>query len=69
MWWNVMAPRLNSFDMLYNLAVATRNGMARLGPAPSSRRFALAVARTFTAAIAGCLYKSMPGAGGFKHFC
>ena len=62
LWWNVMVPRLNPFDALYNLAVAKRKGMLQLGPAPSPRRFAQGMAGTFMAVIAGCLYGSMPEA-------
>ncbi len=62
LWWNVTVPRLNPFDALYDLAVAKRKGMPRLGPAPAPRRFAQGMAGTFMAAIAGCLYGSMHGA-------
>jgi hypothetical protein len=51
LWWNVVFPRLNPFDALYNRFVAVRRGLAPLGPAPGPRRFAQAMAGTFMLAI------------------
>ncbi len=51
LWWNVVLPRLNPFDALYNHLVAKPKGLPRLGPAPSPRRFAQAMAGTFMLVI------------------
>jgi hypothetical protein len=51
LWWNVALPRLNPFDALYNRLVAKPKGLPKLGPAPSPRRFAQAMAGTFMLAI------------------
>jgi hypothetical protein len=51
LWWNAALPRLNPFDALYNYFVAMPKGRPRLGPAPGPRRFAQAMAGTFTLAI------------------
>ena len=51
LWWNVVLPRLNPFDALYNYLVAKPKRLPRLGPAPSPRRFAQAMAGTFALAI------------------
>ena len=56
LWWNVALPNLNPFDALYNHLVAKRKGMPRLGPAPSPRRFAQALAGTFMLAIGLSLF-------------
>ncbi len=55
LWWNVVVPRLNPFDALYNLAVARPRGRPVLTPAPGPRRFAQGMAATFSLAIAGSL--------------
>lgn len=52
LWWNALVPRLNPFDALYNHLVAARKRRARLGPAPSPRRFAQGLAGTLMIAIA-----------------
>jgi hypothetical protein len=51
LWWNVVLPRLNPFDALYNALVAGPKGLPRLGPAPAPRRFAQALAASFMLAI------------------
>jgi len=51
LWWNVALPNLNPFDALYNRLLAKPKGLPRLGPAPSPRRFAQAMAGTFMLAI------------------
>jgi hypothetical protein len=51
LWWNAALPQLNPFDALYNYFVAKPKGLPRLGPAPSPRRFAQAMAGTFMLAI------------------
>jgi hypothetical protein len=63
LWWNVVFPRLNPFDALYNFFVARPRKLPRLGPAPHPRRFgAQAMAGTFMLAIALCLLASRHGA-------
>lgn len=47
LWWNVILPRFNPFDALYNWLVAKRRGRGRLSPAPAPRRFAQGMAGTF----------------------
>jgi uncharacterized protein DUF4395 len=56
LWWNVLQPRHNPFDALYNQLAAKPRGLPRLGPAPGPRRFAQAMAGTFMLAIALALY-------------
>jgi hypothetical protein len=51
LWWSAAVPSLNPFDWLYNRLVA-RPGRALLTPAPGPRRFAQAMAGTFTILIA-----------------
>jgi len=48
LWWNVLAPALNPFEMFYNRAFARPKGRSPLVPAPGPRRFAQAVAAAFT---------------------
>lgn len=47
LWWNVLAPSRNPFEVLYNRALAGPRGWARLSPAPGPRRFAQAMAAAF----------------------
>jgi hypothetical protein len=56
LWWNAAVPRLNPFDALYNYLVARPRGLPRLGPAPSPRRFAQAMAGSFMLAIGLALF-------------
>jgi len=51
LWWNVLVPRLNPFDALYNAFVAGPGGRPRLEPAPSPRRFSQGMAGTFMLSI------------------
>lgn len=55
LWWNVLVPRLNPFDHLYNRFVAAPRGIAHLEPAPPPRRTAQGMAGAFMLAIAGAL--------------
>jgi len=48
LWWNVIAPRLNPFEVFYNRVFAAPKGRAPLVPAPGPRRFAQAIAAAFT---------------------
>jgi hypothetical protein len=47
LWWNVMLPRLNPFELFYNRFLAARRGSGRLTPAPGPRRFAQGMAAAF----------------------
>ncbi len=51
LWWSVILPKLNPFDVLYNRLVAKPKNMPGLSPAPAPRRFAQAMAGTFMLAI------------------
>ena len=51
LWWNVLVPRLNPFDALYNGLVATPRDLPKLTPAPPPRRFSQAMAATFNLGI------------------
>ena len=51
LWWNVVLPTLNPFDVLYNRAVAKPKGLPQLSPAPAPRRFAQAMAGSFMLGI------------------
>lgn len=55
LWWGALFPKLNLFDLSYNLVAA-----ARLGPAPGPRRFSQGMAGTFMLLISALL------AGGFS---
>jgi hypothetical protein len=55
LWWGALVPRLNLFDLIYNVTLGQRAGASRLGPAPVPRRFAQGMAGTFAAAIAASL--------------
>jgi hypothetical protein len=46
-WWNVLVPRFNVFDIIYNRVLAVREGAARLTPAPAPRRFSMGMAASF----------------------
>jgi hypothetical protein len=48
LWWNVLVPRLNPFEQLYNRLIASRRGTPPLVPAPGPRRFAQGMAAAFT---------------------
>ena len=48
LWWNVIAPSLNPFEVFYNRVFAKPRGRAPLVPAPGPRRFAQAMAAAFT---------------------
>jgi hypothetical protein len=51
LWWNVLLPRRNPFDAVYNRTLAIRPGDVRLEPAPPPRRFAQGMAGSFALAI------------------
>ena len=54
LWWNVLVPALNPFELAYNRFVAARRGGPLLTPAPGPRRFAQALAAGFTLAAGAC---------------
>jgi hypothetical protein len=51
LWWNVILPAFNPFDVLYNRLFAKPKGVPQLPPAPAPRRFAQAEAGTVMLAI------------------
>ncbi len=59
LWWNVLIPRLNLFDVVYNLTLANRPGAVRLDPAPPPRRFAQGMAGSFALAIGVLLLRQL----------
>jgi Domain of unknown function (DUF4395) len=61
LWWNAAIPRLNPFDLIYNVVVAKPRGLQSLGPAPSPRRFAQVMAGTFMLAIGVALLSGSRG--------
>jgi len=61
LWWNAIVPRLNPFDLLYNVMVAKPRGVPALQPAPSPRRFAQAMAGTFMLGIGLALQSGSRG--------
>lgn len=52
LWWNVVFPKKNPFEVFYNGAFAVPRGKPPLSPAPAPRRFAQAMAATFMLLIA-----------------
>jgi len=59
LWWNVLLPRWNPFDALYNRTRGARPGAVRIDPAPPPRRFAQGMAGSFMLAIGGLLLSGM----------
>ncbi|MBN1358939.1 MAG: DUF4395 domain-containing protein [Sedimentisphaerales bacterium] len=55
LWWNVLVPALNPFDLFFNRFLAGRKGLPRLTPAPAPRRFAQGMAGTFMLAVGAFL--------------
>ncbi len=51
LWWNVLLPRLNPFDAIYNRTFGGRPGAVRIDPAPPPRRFAQGMAGSFALGI------------------
>ena len=47
LWWNVLFPRWNPFELFYNRLIAGPRGRAGLAPAPGPRRFAQGMAASF----------------------
>jgi len=46
LWWNVLVPALNPFELAYNRRIAGPRGLPLLTPAPGPRRFAQGMAAT-----------------------
>jgi hypothetical protein len=57
LWWNVLVPRLNPFELAYNRFVARPRGRVPLTPAPAPRRFAQGMAAAFTLGAAVALLR------------
>jgi hypothetical protein len=55
LWWCVLAPAFNVFEMLYNRVVADRRGWPHVAPAPEPRRFAQGLASMLSVLIAAAL--------------
>jgi hypothetical protein len=60
LWWNVLLPRFNPFEVTYNRFVAPRRGGGVLAPAPGPRRFAQGMAAVFMLAAGLALRLSQP---------
>ena len=61
MGWNVLLPRLNPFDAIYDHFKLKRIGHAAIGPAPAPRRFSQALAGAFMLGIGIALLMNMAG--------
>jgi uncharacterized protein DUF4395 len=57
LFWNVLVPRLNPFELAYNWFVARPRGTLPLTPAPWPRRFAQGMAGLFTLGAGWCLLR------------
>jgi hypothetical protein len=55
LWWNVVFPRWNPFDALYNALAASPPDRPRLTPAPAPRRFSQGMAASFMLGIGASL--------------
>jgi hypothetical protein len=62
LWWNVLVPRLNPFELAYNRWVARPRGRVPLTPAPAPRRFAQGMAAAFTLGAAAALLRGWTAA-------
>jgi Domain of unknown function (DUF4395) len=47
LWWNVLLPKWNPFEAIYNRFLAAPRGWKTLSPAPPARRFAQGMAAVF----------------------
>jgi len=67
LWWSVLAPRLNPFDVLHNRLLARPKGVPELPPATGPRRFAQGMAASSTLGVAASLwFGSRPAAWAFE---
>ena len=48
LWWNVLVPARNPFELAYNRWIAAAKGRTELVPAPGPRRFAQGMAAAFS---------------------
>jgi len=55
LWWNVIAPQWNPFEVFYNRVLAAPKGRTMLPPAPPARRFAQGMAAVFMMIVAFAL--------------
>jgi hypothetical protein len=62
LWWNVLLPRRNPFETVYNRYVARRRGTGELTPAPGPRRFAQGMAAAFLLGAGLALLAGWPAA-------
>ena len=62
LWWNVLVPRLNPFELAYNRLIAGPRGRLPLTPAPGPRRFAQAMAAAFSLGAGLALLAGWPWA-------
>lgn len=60
LWWSALLPALNPFDAIYNSTIGSKTGNVKLKAAPSPRRFAQALAGSFSTAVAIFLLAGMP---------
>ena len=60
LWWNVLLPVANPFDILYNALVAGPQKRPLLQPAHPPRRFAQAIAAAFSLGIGLALLLGLP---------
>jgi hypothetical protein len=61
LWWNVMMPRLNPFDAIYDHLFLKKIGHAPIGAAPAPRRASQAFAATFSLGIGLAMLKGHAG--------
>ncbi|HVB35166.1 MAG TPA: DUF4395 family protein [Patescibacteria group bacterium] len=52
LWWNVLVPALNPFELIYNRLIAVPRGKTVLTPSPAPRRFAQAMAAAMMLIVA-----------------
>jgi len=65
LWWNVLVPRHNPFDALYNRTIAGPRNLPPLGSAPAPRRFAQGIAGTILAGAGLALVAGIPALAWF----
>lgn len=59
LWWNVIVPSLNPFEVFYNRVFALPKGRSPLVRAPAPRRFAQAMAAAFMLIVAVALLRGL----------
>jgi uncharacterized protein DUF4395 len=63
LWWNVMLPAANPFEVVYNRFLAAPRGTPPLTPAPGPRRFAQGMAAAFMLGTGLALVTGHPEVG------